>query len=40
MKSELCCVNCGKLVSELDYITYESEDYGDCIYMCIVLKEG
>lgn len=25
---------------EVDYITYESEDYGDCIYMCIVLKEG
>lgn len=25
---------------EVDYITYESEDYGACIYMCIVLKEG
>ena len=25
---------------EVDCITYESGDYGACIYMCIVLKEG
>lgn len=25
---------------EVDYITYDSENYGDCIYMCIILKEG
>lgn len=25
---------------EVNCITCESEDYGDCIYMCIVLKEG
>lgn len=24
---------------EVDYITYDSENYGDCIYMCIILKE-